>query len=672
MTVSLVIDNTPFKRLFQPLDLGFTQLKNRIIMGSMHTGLEEAQEGLQRLAVFYSERARAEVGLIITGGFAPNRAGRLTPSAAKLTNRKEQNRHRVVTDAVHHEESKIVLQILHAGRYGYHPWIVAPSRIKSPITPFKPWAMGERRIAVTIQHFVRCALLARGAGYDGVEIMGSEGYLINQFTAQRTNHRQDQWGGSLENRMRLPVSIVRAIREAVGVDFIIIYRLSLLDLVEKGSTFSEIVALGQAVTKAGASLINSGIGWHEARIPTIATSVPQAAFTEITQKFRQHLSIPIIACNRINIPSVAEGILERGEADLISMARPFLADAAWALKAKQQQAAAINVCIACNQACLDAVFANKTASCLVNPRACHETKLTYDSVSQFKRIAVVGAGLAGLAFSVVAAERGHQVTLFEKNSCIGGQFNLAKQIPGKADFQYTLDYYHHQLQQLAVNLELNYHPNVEELLTFDEIVIATGVSPRIPAIVGIEHPSVMTYVQAIQQEKIPGERVAIIGAGGIGFDVATWLIQKDINYYDEWGIDKTVSLPGGLKKPERPLANKTIYLLQRKNEKLGKRLHKTTGWAHRLHLKHYGVHMIGGVAYELIDDEGLHILVQGESRTLAVDTIILCSGQIENNMLFSQLQAKGQMAHRVGGAYKALELDAQHAIHQASRLAALL
>lgn len=660
-----------FPHIFQPLDLGFTQLKNRIIMGSMHTGLEESDVDFSRLAYFYKERARAEVSLIITGGFSPNRAGRLYPDAAKLTNQKEQNKHCIITNAVHEEGGKIVLQILHAGRYGYHPWIVAPSSIKSPITPFRPWKMSHRRIEVTIHHFVRCALLAQKAGYDGVEVMGSEGYLINQFIVSHTNHRQDQWGGDFKNRMRFPVRIVRAIREAVGANFIIIYRLSMLDLINQGSTFEEVVALGQAVTAAGATIINSGIGWHEARIPTIASAVPQAAFATVVHKIKEHITIPVIASNRINMPAVAENILARGEADLISMARPFLADSAWVTKARSNPKA-INTCIACNQACLDAVFAKKTVSCLVNPRACHETKLVYQTVSKIKRIAVVGAGPAGLAFADVAAERGHQITLFEKNAMIGGQFNLAKMIPGKSDFQYTLDYFQHRLQTLGVNYQLAYTPSLDELLGFDEVVIATGVTPRIPLIPGIEHASVMTYLDVFQKKKCPGKNIAIIGAGGIGFDLAAWLVQDDLNFFDEWGIDIACNHRGGIKAPQKPNFDRKIYMLQRKTEKIGKRLHKTTGWIHRLHLMHYGVNMISGVTYQKIDDMGLHISIAGKSQILAVDSIILCCGQVEYNDLYDQLKSQGQTVHLVGGAYKALELDAQHAIHQASRLATVL
>ena len=675
--MELRIDNTPFKALFQPLDLGFTQLKNRLLMGSMHTGLEEDKEGLQRLAAFYRERAQGGVGLIVTGGFAPDRAGRLAPFSAKLTSSKEQRRHELVTHVVHESGGKIALQILHAGRYGYHPFIVAPSGLKSPISPFKPWVMSKRRIRKTIEHFARCARLAQAAGYDGVEIMGSEGYLINQFVVTHTNQRKDEWGGAYANRMRFPVDVVRAVREAVGEKFIIIYRLSMLDLIAEGSSWDEVILLAKAIEAAGASIINTGIGWHEARIPTIATMVPPASFSQVTQRLKPEITIPVITSNRINTPELANALIEGGVADLISMARPFLADPEFAEKAKLGESRAINVCIACNQACLDRVFVNKTASCLVNPRACHETSLVYETVDQPKKIAVVGAGPAGLAFAVVAAERGHQITLFEKSKVLGGQFNLAKQIPGKEEFQHTLNYYTHQLKKYWVDVRLDTVASLQLLEGFDEVVLATGVNPRIPEIDGIKHKSVMTYVDMIQQKKNPGSRVAILGAGGIGFDVAEWLThdhhdESRSEFYNEWGIDITGAHRGGLKKPLIEPSARKVYLLQRKKEKLGQRLGKTTGWIHRLSLKHKQVEMLSGVTYVRIDDEGLHVLIDEKPRLLAVDSIIICTGQVESHALFEPLKKAGKTVHLVGGAFKALELDARHAIDQASRLAALI
>lgn len=675
--MELRIDNTPFKAIFQPLDLGFTQLKNRLLMGSMHTGLEEDKEGLDRLAAFYRERAQGGAGLIVTGGFAPNRAGRLAPFAAKLTSSKEQQRHEIVTHTVHEAGGKIALQILHAGRYGYHPFIVAPSGLKSPISPFKPWVMSKRRIIKTIKHFARCARLAKQAGYDGVEIMGSEGYLINQFIVAHTNQRQDEWGGSFTNRMRFPVEVVRAVREAVGKDFIIIYRLSMLDLIAEGSSWEEVVLLAKAIEQAGASLINTGIGWHEARIPTIATMVPAAAFTQITKKLKPEINIPLITSNRINTPELANSLLEEGVADMVSMARPFLADAQFVEKAKLGESEAINVCIACNQACLDRVFVNKIASCLVNPRACNETELVYQSVHHPKRIAVVGAGPAGLAFAAVAAERGHQVTLFEKSKALGGQFNLAKNIPGKEEFQHTINYFTYQLNKYQVDIRLETAADLEMLKNFDEIVLATGIKPRIPEIKGLNHEKVMTYVELIQEQKSPGRRVAVIGAGGIGFDVAEWLTHEHHNehpqqFYDEWGIDIKTEHRGGLKKPEISKSPREVYLLQRKKEKHGKRLGKTTGWIHRLSLKHKQVKMLSGVSYERIDDEGLHIRIDDKPQLLDVDTIVICTGQNELRDLFEPLKEAGKPVHLIGGAFKALELDARHAIDQACRLAALL
>jgi len=675
--MQLTVDNTPFKALFEPLDLGFTQLKNRLLMGSMHTGLEEEKEGLHRLAMFYRERALGGVGLIVTGGIAPNRAGRLAPFSAKLTSRYEQHRHELITNTVHDAGGKIALQILHAGRYGYHPFIVAPSGLKSPISPFKPWVMSQSRIHKTIGHYARCARLAKDAGYDGVEIMGSEGYLINQFIVRHTNQRTDEWGGIYTNRIRFPIEIVRSVREAVGDDFIIIYRLSMLDLIADGSSWEEVVELAKAIEAAGATLINTGIGWHEARVPTIATMVPAGAFAPVTKHLKPELSIPVITSNRINTPELANALLEEGVADMISMARPFLADAQFAEKARAGDSRAINVCIACNQACLDQIFVNQTASCLVNPRACHETRLVYEATSQPKRIAVVGSGPAGLAFAAVAAERGHVITLFEKESELGGQFNLAKRIPGKEEFQHTINYFTHQLEKYQVEIKLNTEADKTILSLYDAVVLATGVTPRIPEIHGIENEKVMTYLEAIQGVKIPGKRVAVIGAGGIGFDVAEWLMHTSSHhvmqqYYDEWGIDVSGQHRGGLKPMEKINPTREIYLLQRKKEKLGKRLGKTTGWIHRSSLKHRQVHMMSGVTYQYIDHHGLHLLVDEKPLVLDVDSIIICSGQIESQTLFEPLKQAGLSVHLIGGAYKALELDAKHAINQACRLAALL
>jgi 2,4-dienoyl-CoA reductase (NADPH2) len=674
--MELRVDNTPFKALFEPLDLGFTQLKNRLLMGSMHTGLEEDKDSLNRLAQFYRERALGGVGLITTGGFAPDRAGRLAPFAAKLTQSKEQHRHELVTHTVHEAGGKILLQALHAGRYGYHPFIVAPSGIKSPISPFKPWVMSKYRIKKTIKHFARCARLAQLAGYDGIEIMGSEGYLINQFIVTHTNQRTDEWGGSYENRIRFPIEVLRSVRESVGEQFIIVYRLSMLDLITDGSSWEEVVFLAKEIEKAGATLINTGIGWHEARIPTIATMVPEAAFSSITKRLKPEIRIPLITSNRINTPELANKLIESGVADMVSMARPFLADPQFAEKSRLGESQAINVCIACNQACLDRIFVNKTASCLVNPRACNETELVYEQTHEPKSIAVVGSGPAGLAFAAVAAERGHKITLFEKAKHIGGQFNLAKKIPGKEEFQHTLNYFSYQLQKYKVNLQLDTEATVELLHGFDEVVLASGIKPRIPDLPGIDHPKVVSYIEVITGKKEMGQKVAIIGAGGIGFDVAEFLTNK-LNtpkeaFYNEWGIDVLGVHRGGVKTPELPSNPREVYLLQRKKEKMGKRLGKTTGWIHRLSLKHRKVHMISGVTYERIDDQGLHLVINNQSQILAVDNVVICAGQLEAIELQAPLKEAGKLVHLIGGAYRALELDARHAIDQACRLAALI
>jgi 2,4-dienoyl-CoA reductase (NADPH2) len=663
------MDTQTVSALFEPLDLGFTHLKNRIIMGSMHVGFEDQHTEFAKLAAFYRERAEGGVGLIVTGGFSPNRAGRLTAFAAQLISKRESKYHTQLTQAVHSSGGKIALQILHAGRYAAHPFANAPSPVQAPISPFKPWVMSRRRILKTIQHYVRCATLAQSAGYDGVEIMGSEGYLINEFLVAHTNQRTDEWGGSLENRLRFPLEIVRQTRAAVGKNFIIIYRISLLDLIKNGSTWSEVVTLAQSLEKVGVTLLSTGIGWHEARVPTIASMVPNAAFATVTAKLKQAVTVPVIVSNRINTPLVAEQLIKNQVADLVSMARPFLADPNWVRKAQQQHA--INVCIACNQACLDQVFARKSASCLVNPRAGRETVLNYLPTLQKKNLAIVGAGPAGMAFAEIAAQRGHIVTIFEAQDCLGGQFNLATKIPGKEEYQYTIDYFTARLQTLGVKVYLNTVATADLLQKFDEIILATGIEPRIPEIDGITHKKVMTYIDVLSGQRVPGENVAVIGAGGIGFDVSEWLVHdKNSNFYTEWGVDLTVQHRGGIVAPLAPKASRKVYLLQRKAEKLGKRLGKTTGWIHRQSLKHHQVEMLSGVVYKKIDDDGLHILHKEKSMTLPVDTVIICAGQTEQQALLEPLQQLGCKVHIIGGAFKALELDARNAIYQACSLAA--
>ncbi len=670
-----------YPHLLAPLDLGFTTLKNRVVMGSMHTGLEEERGGCKKMAAFYAERARGGVALMVTGGIAPDFCGRLTPFGSQLSNKWAARKHRIVTDAVHEAGGKIAMQILHAGRYAYHPFAVAPSAIKAPITPFKPRAMSERRIRKTIDHFVRCAELARWAGYDGVEIMGSEGYLINQFLVKRTNKRTDSWGGAYENRMRFAVEIVRRTRDAVGPDFIIIYRLSMLDLVEDGSTWDEVVTLAKAIEAAGATLINTGIGWHEARIPTIATSVPRAAFTWVTRRLKPEVNIPVITTNRINTPEIAERILANGDADMVSMARPLLADPDFVKKASENKAHLINTCIACNQACLDHVFQNKRATCLVNPRACYETELVIKQTDNPKKIAVVGAGPSGLSCAVTLAERGHNVVLFEKNNDIGGQFHLARQIPGKEEFNETMRYFRERIKETGVDLRLNTEVTAEALRDsdFDEIVIATGVVPRIPDIPGIEHPKVLTYPQVLLREVEVGEKVAIIGAGGIGFDVAEFLAEPGESvtlhpekWMEEWGVDPTLSKPGGITTPHPEKSPRTIYLMQRKTTRPGANLGKTTGWIHRSSLRHRGVQMMAGVQYVKIDDAGLHIRRGDKESVLDVDHIVLCTGQLSENRLYQALKDGGKPVHLIGGAELAAELDAKRAINQGVRLGASL
>ncbi|MGS2721291.1 oxidoreductase [Paraglaciecola aestuariivivens] len=666
-----------FPHLFQPLNLGFCELPNRILMGSMHLGLEEEKNGLHKLAAFYRERAAGGVGLMVTGGISPNRQGWLLPFAARMANKKHAQQHQVITQAVHEYNSKICLQILHAGRYGYHPFNVAPSAIKSPITPFKPRALSVKGIISTINDYANCAAMAKLAGYDGVEIMGSEGYFINQFLCQRTNQRTDEWGGSFENRARIAIEIVNAVRQKVGSDFIIIFRLSMLDLVEGGSQWDEVVALGKMIEQAGATLINTGIGWHEARVPTIGTMVPRGAFSWITEKLKKEVSLPLIATNRINTPEIGEKILASGQADMVSMARPFLADEQFVIKAQQGCSELINTCIACNQACLDHGFQRKRASCLVNPRAGYETELNFTLTTHKQKIAVVGAGPAGLAFSCYAAERGHQVHLFEKSTDIGGQFNYAKLIPGKEEFHETLRYFSHRLKQTGVKLHLASEQSVSSLVDgkFDQVVLATGIKPRQVDIPGIEHPKVMTYLEVLRDKKTVGKSVAIIGAGGIGFDVAEYLVEGESLttqpelWLKNWGIDKDFCHAGALTEPQVLPPARQVYLLQRKTSKVGKDLGKTTGWIHRASLKHKQVAMMAGVEYLKIDDQGLHIQVNDKSQVLAVDNIILCAGQEPLRALQTGLQEHGIKVHLIGGADVAAELDAKRAIRQGAILA---
>ncbi|MEV3988675.1 NADPH-dependent 2,4-dienoyl-CoA reductase [Streptomyces sp. NPDC049837] len=669
----------PYPHLLKPLDLGFTTLPNRVLMGSMHVGLEEAENGFARMAAFYAERARGGVGLIVTGGIAPNDAGRPYEGGARLTTEEEAAKHRVVTDAVHQAGGRIAMQILHFGRYAYHRDLVAPSAIQAPISPFVPNELTDAEVEQTIEDYVRAAELAKSAGYDGVEIMGSEGYLINEFIAAATNQRTDRWGGAYENRVRFPLEIVRRTRERLGEDFILIYRLSMLDLVPGGSSLEEVVALAKEIEAAGATMINTGIGWHEARIPTIATSVPRGAYTWVTKRLMGSVSIPLITSNRVNTPEVAESILAEGRADMVSMARPFLADPDFVAKAAEGRPETINTCIGCNQACLDHTFSGKITSCLVNPRACHETELVLSPTRLRKRVAVVGAGPAGLACSVSAAERGHDVTLFDAAHEIGGQLNIAKRVPGKEEFDETLRYFRTQLELRGVDVKLGTYATAELLAGYDEVVVATGVTPRTPAIEGVDHPSVVSYLDVLRDGAPVGERVAIIGAGGIGFDVAEFLTDggegasRDAEtYFRQWGVDTSYAGRGGLRAPERPKPPRTVHLLQRKTSKVGAGLGKTTGWIHRTELKHRGVTMVAGAAYERIDDEGLHITVDGEARTVPVDTVVLCTGQEPRRELYEELLAAGVSAHLIGGADVAAELDAKRAIDQGTRLAAAL
>ena len=670
-----------YQKLLQPLDLGFTTLKNRVIMGSMHTGLEEEKQGFSKLAAFYAERAKGGVGLIITGGISPNFRGNLVPFGSQLSFWWQTGKHKLVTEAVHQHDAKICLQLLHAGRYGYHPFSVAPSNIKSPITPFKPAQMSCRQVKATIKDFASSARLAKKAGYDGVEVMGSEGYLINQFICARTNQRKDEWGGSFENRCRFAIETVKAVRAACGDDFIIIYRLSMLDLVEDGNSYDEVVSLAKQIANAGATLINTGIGWHEARIPTIGTMVPRAAFSWITERVKAEVDIPVIATNRINDPQVAEDILANGQADMVCMARPFLADADFVNKAAANKAEYINTCIACNQACLDHVFQNKRASCLVNPRACYETELNFTAANKRKKLAVVGAGPAGLAFSVYAAQRGHEVHLFDKSHQIGGQFNYAKQIPGKEEFHETLRYFGRMLQLHAVKLFLNSEQTADSLKAggFDEVVLASGIVPRDIGLAGSDHPKVLSYLDVLRDHKAVGKTVAIIGAGGIGFDVAEYLtephsltLQPDA-WLKDWGIDKSYQGRGALLPDELPPpAERKIYLLQRKTSKVGAGLGKTTGWVHRASLKKKGVEMMAGVNYIKVDDNGLWIEIGGEERCLDVDNVVICAGQEPLRDLVAGLQQHGITSHLIGGADVAAELDAKRAIRQGAELASVI
>ena len=666
-----------YPNLFAPLELAHVTLPNRILMGSMHTGLEDKAADYDKLAAYFAERARGGVGLMVTGGIAPSIAGWLKPFGGRLSMPWHVARHRKLTRAVHHEGGRICLQILHAGRYGYHPLSVAPSRIKSPITPFTPRALSSRGVERTIGDFVRCAELARRAGYDGVEIMGSEGYLINQFLAARSNQRDDAWGGDATRRMRLAIEIVRRTREALGRDFIIIYRLSMLDLVEGGQDWPEIVTLAKAVERAGASIINTGIGWHEARVPTIVTSVPRAGFAWVTRALKGEVAIPLTATNRINMPDVAERLLAAGDADMISMARPLLADPAWANKARAGRSESINTCIACNQACLDHVFANRRASCLVNPRACHETELRIEPAAQRKRIAVIGAGPAGLACATTLAERGHEVTLIDQASAIGGQFNYAKRIPGKEEFHETLRYYRHRLEETGVRVELHQRAEAPMLHGYDEVVIATGVTPRAVDFPGHDDPRVLSYLDVLASDRPVGPNVAIIGAGGIGFDVAEFLAEHapspttDVARWTRiWGVDTRLHQRGGLQTPQPEAPDRRIWLLQRSEGRPGRRLNKTTGWVHRATLKAKGVEMLGGVTYERFDADGLHIAIDGVTQTLPVDNVVVCAGQEPNRALADALAGTGLKVHVIGGADVAAELDAKRAIAQGTRLAA--
>lgn len=670
-----------YNKLLSPLDLGFTTLKNRVLMGSMHTMLEEAPDGFERAATFYAERARGQVGLIVTGGIAPNKEGWVGPHSAKLSEEKEVAPHQLITEAVHKEGGKICMQILHSGRYGYHAFNVAPSPVQAPINPMKPREMTHEDILRTISDFANCAKLAQQAGYDGVEVMGSEGYLINQFIAPRTNHREDEWGGTYENRMKFPVEIVKAVREAVGKEFIIIFRLSMLDLVEGGSSWEQVVQLAKAIESAGATIINTGIGWHEARVPTIGTVVPRGGFAWVTKRMMGEVSIPLITTNRINMPDIADQILEEGCADMVSMARPFLADADLVKKAMENKADEINTCIACNQACLDHTFSMQVSSCLVNPRACHETLLNYTPVEKKKKLAVVGAGPGGLAAATIAAERGHEVHLFEAKAEIGGQFNMAKVIPGKEEYAETIRYYGCMIEVHGVHLHLNTMATKEllEKANFDEVIIATGVAPRKVNFEGADHEKVVDYAEVLYQNKAVGDKVAIVGAGGIGFDMAEFLVHQGESpsmnvehYMKEWGVDMDYSQPGANMQPKPTPPAREIYLLKRSTGKHGKGLGKTTGWIHRASLAMKQVKMMANVEYQKVDDAGLHIAINGETQVLPVDHVVVCAGQEPLRDLFDTLEASGITSHLIGGAKEAAELDAKRAIYEAAHLVAAI
>ncbi|MCQ4208266.1 NADPH-dependent 2,4-dienoyl-CoA reductase [Streptomyces longispororuber] len=668
-----------YPHLLAPLDLGFTTLPNRVLMGSMHVGLEEAPNGFARMAEFYATRARGGVGLMVTGGIAPNAEGCSFEGGAKMTTEAEAEQHREVTDAVHAAGGKIAMQILHFGRYAHHHGLVAPSAVQAPISAHVPRALTDDEVERTIEDYARAAELAKAAGYDGVEVMGSEGYLINEFIVAATNHRTDRWGGSYENRIRFAVEIVRRVRERVGPDFIVIYRLSMLDLVPGGSTLEEVVQLAKEIEAAGATIINTGIGWHEARIPTIATSVPRGAYTFVTKKVMGEVSIPLVTTNRINTPELAEQLLADGAADMVSMARPMLADPEFVNKAAADRSDTINTCIGCNQACLDHIFSLQITSCLVNPRACHETELVLAPTRLKKSVAVVGAGPAGLACAVSAAERGHDVTLFDAAAEVGGQLNVARQVPGKEEFDETLRYFRTQLELHGVTVELNTRVAAADLDAYDEVVVATGVAPRTPAIDGVDHPKVVGYLDVLRDKAPVGERVAIIGAGGIGFDVAEYLTDDGekasldpATYFRQWGVDMDYADRGGLAKPERPAPPRQVHLVQRKTTKVGAGLGKTTGWIHRTELRHRGVTMVAGATYDLIDDAGLHITVDGEKSLLPVDTVVLCAGQEPQRTLYDELLAAGRTPHLIGGADVAAELDAKRAIKQGTEVAAAI
>jgi 2,4-dienoyl-CoA reductase (NADPH2) len=671
--------NAHYPHLLEPLDLGFTKIRNRVLMGSMHTGLEERPQGFERQAAYFKARAEGGVGLIVTGGIGPNEEGVGVQGGAILVDEQGVEQHKLVTEAVHEVDGALIcMQILHTGRYAYNHKLVAPSAVQAPINPFTPKELDAEGIEKQIQDFVRCAELAQQAGYDGVEIMGSEGYFLNQFICSRTNKRTDEWGGSYQNRIRLPIEVVRRTREAVGEKFIIIYRLSMLDLVEDGSTHEEVVQLGKEIEKAGATIINTGIGWHEARVPTIATSVPRATFAQVTQRMKKELSVPLVTTNRINTPEVGEEIIAEGMADIVSMARPMLADENFVNKAAAGKADEINTCIGCNQACLDHVFSGGEVSCLVNPYACNETRMIKTAAAEVKKLAVVGAGPAGLAFAVNAAERGHSVTLFDAAAEIGGQFNIAKQIPGKEEFYETIRYFDTQLKKAGVDVKLNTRVDADTLAQsdFDEVILATGISPRQLELEGFDNDKVLNYLDVLRDRKPVGKKVAIIGAGGIGFDVAEFLVHQDPDhaqtveeFLSEWGVDATATNRGGLKKPEVIPAAREVTLLQRKASKVGAKLGKTTGWIHRTALKHKGVRMVAGASYEKIDDAGLHIRVGEQSELLEVDNIIICAGQEPQRELQNTLESAGKTVHLIGGADVAAELDAKRAIKQGTELA---